>query len=79
MGLILYHICGKCNGSGVTPVTSGGGSGPGGGVTCPDCEGSGELYWGHSDALDAKFDNIDAKFDALDTKLDVIEAKIDAS
>jgi len=75
MELIFKHICGRCDGSGIDPI---------GGVPphpperqCEACEGDGELYWGHADALIAEFDEIDSKLLDLGDKIDDIKDKVE--
>jgi hypothetical protein len=58
--LIFYHICGRCGGNGIEPIAPEGES-----YTCKACEGLGELYWGHADALMIELDEVDSSLTGL--------------
>lgn len=66
MRLILKHICGHCHGIGEI------GEPPTG---CETCEGTGELYWGHADALMDELDEIDTRLGDMKNKLDDVMDK----
>jgi len=75
MELIFKHRCGKCEGSGIEPI---------GGVPphpperqCIACDGEGELYWGHADALIAEFDEMDSKLLSIEEKIDALIESVD--
>lgn len=79
MRLELKHICGLCKGTGFITFPDPPGAFP---IPCETCSGTGELYWGHADALMDELDEIDVRLsdimdrvnDVLDKCNDILEA-----